>query len=126
MKNLLKISKIVLSLLFILAGINHFRSPEPYLSLIPLYVPYPTLMNYLSGIIEIILGVALLFKYSQKTAAWGIIFLMIAFIPAHIYMIQKAPFTMGAALITPAIAWIRLPLQGILIVWAYIYTKNRN
>jgi uncharacterized membrane protein len=125
MKILLKISLIVLSFLFILAGFNHFRNPEPYLSLIPPYVPYPQLMNYLSGIVEIILGATLLFNYSRKTAAWGIIILMIAFVPAHIYMIQKAPFMMGTTLITPAIAWIRLPLQALLILWAYIHTKNR-
>ena len=125
-KLLLRISYIILAFAFMLAGFNHFRNPEPYLSLIPPYIPLPNFINFLVGFFEISLGAGLLIKSTRKKSAWGIIILLILFIPAHIFMIQKAPFMMGATLITPTIAWLRLPLQFVLILWAYVHTKNTD
>ncbi|WP_026898875.1 DoxX family protein [Daejeonella oryzae] len=125
MNLLLKMSWIILGCLFILAGLNHFRNPDTYLLLIPSYFPYPVFINIASGIIEIILGFSLLISKTRKFSAWGIIILLICFIPAHIYMIQKAPFEMGALQITVTIAWIRLVMQGFLILWAYVHTRNQ-
>lgn len=115
-----------MSVVYIIAGINHFISPDIYIKLIPLYIPFRETANYTAGLAEILLGILLIPKSTRNIAAWGIILILITFILAHVYMIQMAPFYMGETLVTPFIAWIRLPLQGLLIYWAWIYTKKTH
>ncbi len=114
----------IMALFYLLAGINHFISPGSYIKLIPPYLPLPEVLNIVAGIAEILLGVLLFFPAVRVKAAWGIIFLLIAFLPAHVYMIQQAPIQMGSFVITPFIAWLRLPVQLLLVVWAYQYCRK--
>ena len=115
-----KISLILLATLFILAGVNHFRSPEIYLEIMPPYFPIKATLNIVVGVLEIILGILLFFKKCRYVAAMGIIVLLILFVPVHIFMIQKGGCT-GEYFCFPAwVAWVRLfPLQFILIWWAW-------
>ena len=109
----------LMSLLYILAGLNHFKNPKLYLKIIPDYLPNPSLLNQLSGLIEIIFGVLLLFSFSQKLAAWGIILMLLSFYMTHIYMIQNKKASMN---LPKAFLYLRLFLQIGLIYWAYQYT----
>ena len=117
-----RVSLFLLILLYIGAGINHFWHPAGYYSIIPPYLPDPYLINILAGIAELILGTMLIFPRTRMLAAYGIIAMLIAFIPAHVYMIQKGG-CMGpkpALCISLRLAWIRLfPLQFILMWWAW-------
>jgi len=122
-----KLFKYLLGLFFLLAGFNHFLDPESYFPLIPDYIPFPKLINIVSGLLEIIFGAGMFFKKYSKTAAWGIVVLMFLFIPAHIYFIQIGSCVEGGLCVPPWMAWIRLLLiQPILIYWAYIFTKNKR
>jgi uncharacterized membrane protein len=119
-----KISLAIMALFYVVAGINHFRSPATYYTIIPAYLPYPDLINIISGMAEILLGLLLLFPKTRRMAAYGIIILLVAFIPAHIVMIQKG-FCLSNGLCLPVwAAWVRLfPLQFLLIWWAW---ENRK
>ena len=112
------------ALFYVLAGCNHFLSTEVYYVIIPKWLPAPEFLIYFSGILEIILGLLLLFDRTRKFAALLIILMLIAFIPAHIYMIWKAPFMLGEIMVTPLIAWLRLPFQLVFIGWAWYYYRN--
>jgi len=114
----------IYALFYILAGFNHFISTAGYYAIMPEWLPAHKLLIYLSGVLEISFGTMLLFKRTRKHAAWLIILMLFAFLPAHIYMIQKAPFRLKTIEITPLIAWIRIPFQAIFIWWAWIYTKK--
>jgi uncharacterized membrane protein len=118
-----RVSLYIFSAFFIIAGINHFVVPDIYLKIIPPYFPYHVFLTYFSGFAEIVLGIFLLFKKTQKLSALGIIILLIALIPAHIYMIQIAPFYLGSIYVNSILAWLRLPIQILLILWAYQYYK---
>ncbi len=113
-----------MTVFYIVAGINHFRNPENYYVIIPSYLPNPVLINIISGIAEIVLGILLIFPKTRKLAAYGIIILLVAFIPAHICMIQKG-WCMGSGYCLPAWAtWVRLfPLQFLLMWWAWSNRK---
>lgn len=124
MLTLKKVSLIILIALYIVAGINHFVHPQGYLKLIPPYFPLPKVLNLMAGFFELLFGLLLIFKLTRKYAAYGIILMLIAFIPAHIYMIQTAPFMLGKLAVTKTGAWIRLPLQAVLIAWAYWHRKD--
>ncbi len=119
-----KISLIIIPVFYIAAGINHFRSPDSYYKIIPGYLPYPVFINVFSGIAEIILGLLFIFPKTRTIAAYGIIALLIAFIPAHIVMIQNG-FCLGNGYCLPDWAtWVRLfPLQFLLMLWVWKYRK---
>jgi uncharacterized membrane protein len=109
----------LMALLYIAAGSNHFRNPRLYLKIIPPYFPNPKLLNSISGIAEIILGIGLLFPTTTKWAACGIIALLIAVFPANLYMLQNDKASLG---LSKTIRILRLPLQLVFIFWAYLYT----
>jgi uncharacterized membrane protein len=111
--------KYLMGFLYIAAGINHFISPRFYLKIMPPYLPDHTLLVALSGIAEIILGILLFVPGTRIWAAWGIILLLIAVFPANLYMAYGSPFQE----MSPWLRWGRLPLQVVLIWWAYQYTK---
>ena len=118
---------LVLQIIFYLgAGLNHFRDPASYILIIPTYFPYPNTLNIIAGVCEILFATLLIFQRTRKWGAWGIVLLMIAFIPVHVQMVIDAPFVLGGTwTVTPLIAWVRLIiLQPLLILWAWWYTKT--
>ena len=117
-------SLIIMIVFYIIAGINHFRNPESYYRIIPDYLPDPYLINIVSAVAEIILAILLIFPSTRKIAAYAIIIMLVAFIPAHITMIQKG-WCMSPGYCLPTWAtWVRLfPLQFLLIWWAWSNRK---
>lgn len=115
--------KFVLGVFMIVAGANHFIDPEFYMNIMPPYIPAHKLMVDLSGIAEIVLGVGLLVPVPRisRLSAWGIIALLIAVFPANIYVFQNHEDIFPD--VHPALHFIRLPLQGLLILWAWWYTR---
>ncbi|KQX15803.1 DoxX family membrane protein [Flavobacterium sp. Root420] len=109
----------LMAFLYIIAGINHFRSPGMYIRIIPPLFKNPKLINTLSGIAEILLGLLLMFPFSKKFAAWGIIALLVAIFPANLFMFQNKKASFG---LPRWVLFVRLPLQIVLIYWAYQYT----
>lgn len=78
-------------------------------------------MVVVSGLAEIILGIALAIPVLTRAAAWGVIALLIAVLPANIHMAANPELYPS---IPAAALWIRLPIQGILIIWALWYTRG--
>ncbi len=108
-----------MAIFYIIGGINHFRIPKFYIKIIPPFLPKPALLNALSGIAEVILGVLLLIPQTSQFAALGIIMLLITVYPANIYHLVSK----GAGMNIPQWAlWVRLPLQFVFILWAYWHT----
>ena len=99
------------------AGFMHFIQPEFYLRIMPPYFPEPLLLIYLTGVLEILAGVGILVPQTRKIASWGTIFMLIAFLPVHVYMLQNAELF---ADLGPKIGlWLRFPIQAGLILWAW-------
>ncbi|GAB3260842.1 DoxX family protein [Larkinella harenae] len=103
---------------YIVSGLLHFFRPQPYLRIMPPYIPYHSQMVLLSGIAEVILGIGLLFPATRPLAAWGLILLLLAVFPANVYMATSEKFIN----IPTWIRWGRLPLQAVLIWWAWRFT----
>ncbi|MEQ8624344.1 MAG: hypothetical protein RJQ00_05800 [Vicingaceae bacterium] len=122
-----KASLIALIAFYFFAGLNHFLVSNLYLPLIPEYLPYPNLLNYLSGALEIGLAIGLFFLRSRKIAVYGIIFLLILFIPAHLFFIEQGN-CFNASFCLPAwVSWLRLLLiHPLLIYWAYSHRNNTH
>lgn len=111
--------KWVLGVFFVLAGAAHFVRPAIYMRIMPPYLPWHRGLVYLSGLCEVVLGVLVLIPRYSVPAAWGLIALLIAVFPANVHMVMNPR---SFSMINPLLLWLRLPLQGVLIAWAYAYT----
>lgn len=114
------ISLYIMAVLYIMAGVNHFVKPKFYLRIIPGYLPWHKVVNYISGAAEILLGLLLLYPPYSSYAAWGIVALLVAVFPANINHLTSAK--PGRGLPVWAL-YLRLPFQGVLILWAWWYTS---
>ncbi|WP_410501188.1 MauE/DoxX family redox-associated membrane protein [Flagellimonas sp. HSM57] len=105
---------------YFLAGIYHFVNPEFYYSLIPDYLPFPKLLNAVSGLSEITFGVLVLFSKTRKIGGYVIILLLLLFIPSHIYFIQTGSCADNSLCVSPWISWSRLLIiHPLLLFWAW-------
>ena len=103
------------------AGVYHFVNPKAYYGLFPPYLnSYAVQLNVAAGVAEVALALLLFFPSVRPFAGYGIIAMLVAFIPSHIYMIQKGDFPMFGFTVTPAISVVRLVVfQPLLAYWAY-------
>jgi len=113
----------VMGLFYFGSGLNHFGNPEFYLPMLPPYIPYHRDLVYLSGLAEVVLGVAVLIPRTRNLAAWGIILLLIAVFPANLHVALHDVPLFGGQQGLGIWNWVRLPLQGVLILWAWWYTE---
>lgn len=119
-----KISLVLLLLLYMAAGINHFVHPATYIKLIPPYFPGAALINWVSGGAEIIAALLLIKSATRKYGAYLIIFLLVAFIPAHIYMVKTGWCIRSGYCFPEWVIWLRLfPIQFLLMYWAWTHRK---
>jgi uncharacterized membrane protein len=121
MLNLRPLGRWLFGLSFIVAGAAHFVLTPFYVAIMPPYLPWPRELVYLSGLAEIGLGALLLVPRFTRLAGWGLIALLIAVFPANLHMAlnpQLYPFA------PPLLLYLRLPLQLVLIAWAYAYTRS--
>ena len=103
----------------IFGGILHFVMPDFYNAFIPDALP-KLAINILGGLIELTLGIGLFIaKYKQK-AALGILVLMLLFLPLHVWDVFRESPAIGSH----AAALLRLPLQFVLIGWAWFISRN--
>jgi uncharacterized membrane protein len=112
--------KYLLGVLFILAGLYHFINHAFYLNIMPPYLPWHLFLVYLSGLFEIGLGVMLLIPALTRVAGWGLMALLLAVLPANVHMAAHPELYPE---INPLALWLRLPLQAVLMAWAYWYTR---
>lgn len=94
----------------------HSVRPDPFVKIVPPFIPHPLAMVYLSGAAEIAGGLGLLLRPLRRAAAWGLVALLIAVFPANIYMaVDRVQVT--ATPVPVSLLWVRLPLQVALIWW---------
>ena len=105
--------------LYTILGVLHFTNTGFYRPLMPRFMPSHDLLIYLSGVAEIILGIGVLFPQSRNLALWGIILMLLVFSIVHVNML----FPSNRLGIPLWVLSLRIPLQFVLIYWAYIYIK---
>jgi uncharacterized membrane protein len=113
--------------LFIISGIGHFVRGDMYLRLMPPYLPYHTELVALSGMVEAVMGMLLLVPRTQRIAAYGLMATLLAIFPANVHAALTAG-TPNEAMpgVSATLAWLRLPIQPLLILWAYWYTRDSH
>lgn len=112
--------RVLFGLLFVGAGINHFINPEFYVAIMPSYLPAHAALVAISGVVEIIVGLAVLAPKLRPHSGWAAVATLLAVFPANIHMAlhpEEFPDIPSLGL------WIRLPIQLLLIAWAIWTTR---
>jgi len=107
------------------AGALHFLIPRSYQRIVPrpLAPAAPELVT-LAGVLELMAAGLLALPRTRRIGGWLAVALLVALWPANVQMaldggIADARFPAGS----PVVSWLRVPLQGPLIVWAYRQTR---
>ena len=106
---------------FIYAGINHFRHPNFYDSIVPTYIPFPRVSHLLVGFLEIIIPLFLLTKYRSIAALIMIAFIIILYLGNLHVWLNGLPY--GKNYFTNSQHTLRLFLQVVLIYITYMIYK---
>lgn len=119
-------SRLALSALMVAAGVAHFLVPEPYERIVPGFLGRARLVVCASGVAEVVAGALLATPRTRRAGAWLSLGILVGVFPANVKMaldggIEGYGFPIGS----PVVAWLRLPLQIPLIVWAWRHARNK-
>jgi len=89
-ENILKLFRTLVAylggLFFVYVGIMHFVDTEWFNPIVPPWLGWPAFWVILSGIFEVVVGIALLIPKTRRNAALASALLLIAVYPANMYM----------------------------------------
>ena len=106
----------LMGIIYSVLGLLHFTNTQFYRPLMPKFIPAHDFLIYLSGIAEIVLGIGVFFITTRRYALWGIIAMLAIFLIVHVNML----FPENQLGIQPWKLWLRIPIQFILMYWAYV------
>jgi uncharacterized membrane protein len=119
----LQIGRVLMGVMYMVAGTGHFVATRLYESIMPDYLPAHHELVLISGAAEIAGGLGVLIPQTRRAAAWGLVVFLVAVMPANIWMAQQPERYPDIPLWA---IWLRLPLQLPLIWWAWRYTRAEN
>jgi uncharacterized membrane protein len=99
------------------AGVAHLAMPEPFLQHLPPWTPAAEAVIFVTGVIEIALGAALLLRQPwRRRAGLALAAYLVAVLPGNVYVAVADVDVDGQ----PGgwYPWLRLPLQALFIAWA--------
>ena len=106
--------------IFLVSGILHLVNPTGFMWLMPPWLPEPTALIYVSGLVELICAIGLIMK--KKWAGWLSATTLLAIWPANIWFAFSVIPQGSIGLILAA--WFRLPLQIPLIYYSIKFAKK--
>ena len=102
---------------FILVGIEHFRDPQKFVDIVPKYMPFALFLVYLTGVIEVVGGLGIIYPETREITGRLMVLFLIAIYPANFNMwINDIPYN-GTRLTTQG-HLVRLSVQFLLIFGA--------
>ncbi len=118
--SLKEIFRLVLGIFLIVEGLLHFITTSQFVPIIQ-FMPFHMVVIYLSGLIEIVLGLLFILNKYRKLVAWGAVLFFLAVLPVTIAF-ENAPGAVIASL--PWLTWGKVPSVIILMVVAFWYTRD--
>lgn len=105
--------------LFVVTGILHFVIPDDYEAMVPDYFPARRTIVYVSGVAEIVGGLGAIGRRTRRLAGWWNVATLLAVSPVHYDMAVHAERWEGKVPGGRPALLARIPLQGLLIAWAW-------
>jgi uncharacterized membrane protein len=118
----------VFAVLFIVAGVLHFKIPRTYEAMMPPWIPLHSEAVAVSGVAEIFGGLLLIPDRTAKFGGWWLIALLVAVFPANVHMAVNYNDIRGLqnSSIPQWALWLRLPLQPLAMYLVWKSTRNAN
>lgn len=115
---LITLARLALGAILLVAGIGHFASADEFLAQVPPWMPAPDAVVAVSGVIELILGLALIAAPGRwrPVVGWVVAAFFIVIFPGNIWQFLEGRDAFG--LDSDAARLIRLLFQPVLVVWA--------
>lgn len=128
-KNAINISgRLALSAMFLFTAMGHFFFAKGMAMMMPDSIPYRTEIVYITGVLEVLFSVGILFSKTRKLTAWSIIAFLFLALPANIYAslhhinYQTATFDGNGT----DYLWFRIPMQFLLVFWTYFFCLKKH
>jgi uncharacterized membrane protein len=107
----------LLAVVLLVAGVGHFVAHESFLQQTPTWLPARSLIVWVTGVMEVALGVALLaLPHRRRQVGWAVAAFFLVVFPGNIHQALAGNDAFG--LDTPTARWGRLLLQPVLIAAA--------
>lgn len=118
------VAAVILGVFITIAGVMHFVNPDFFDEIVPPWLPpSERFWTYVSGVGELLVGPALLWRRTRARGAIAAVALLIAVYPANIYMTwdwRDREFS------ERLVSYVRLPLQFVLIWIAVRVYRNSS
>ncbi|WP_417939986.1 hypothetical protein [Flavobacterium sp. RS13.1] len=120
-------ARVAMAIMLVFTAISHFVFTKGMTMMIP-FLPLPTVIVILTGIIELIAAIGLLLPNTKVLTGKLLILFFILLFPANIYAaihhinLQTADYT-GKDI---SYLWVRIPMQLLFIAWVYFSTINQS
>ena len=114
---LVHILALIYGIPFILIGIEHFKEPQKFVDIVPKYMPFALFLVYLTGVMEILVGLGIIYPDTREITGRLTVLFLLAIYPANFNMwINDVSFN-GTRLTTQGHLF-RLSVQILLIIAA--------
>src|SRR4029453_4549265 len=110
-------ARVALATMFLFTAISHFAPmKKDLIAMVPPALPRPDVLVFVTGLAEVAGAVGLLIPQTRLLAAYGLILLLLALLPANISATRRAQLLRGRRA-TPL--WLRVPMQALFVVWLW-------
>lgn len=107
---------------FFFAAIMHFVKVDSFVAMVPPMLPFPRLIVWATGIMELVFAVGLILPKYRKLSGFWLAPYLLAVLPANIYMAMYN-IPLGDRAMIPVVLWVRVALQFPLIA-VILWTSN--
>lgn len=121
--------KLAFSSMLIFTGIAHFIFEEGMMRMLPDFIPFKIAIIYVTGILEILAAVVLLFPLYSRITGQLLIAFLICVLPANIFAAMHHIDPVSGSMEGPGLEYLffRIPLQLFFISWIYFFAiRNGN
>lgn len=117
------VGRVALGLFLLFASFGHFFSADEFLAQVPPWMPAPELVVLLSGVVELLLGCALIFSPKRwiPIVGWVTAAFFLVIFPGNLWQYFEGRDAFGLDSDTARL--VRLLFQPLLIVWALWATR---
>lgn len=98
----------------------HFVQDDAFAAIVPPLLPFPKLIVWLTGVMEMFFAVGLVLPKHRKFSGFWLAPYLLAVLPANIYMAMH-DIPLGEHVMSSAALWVRVVLQFpliVIILWA--------
>jgi uncharacterized membrane protein len=116
-----RVTRLLVVVPLVVGGALHFVIPGTYQEIVPHALPRRRELVYLSGVVEVEVGLLLAHPGTRRVGGWLAAATLVAVFPANVQMaLDKGS---PAATAAGAAAWARLPFQVPLVLWAVRHAR---